>query len=298
VPAEVERCTALSLALGEPLIGTASTVPNWIMLEHPGPWGPDALRAGRLPPELAARLRTLDRQFGVRVVLIRRHGRRVSEGRRVRCFVAHTGPGRPWLERLTLTSHAELLDFDFSPMDWSVPPGLGEAAGGPLFLVCTHGRRDPCCAERGRPLARALGAAYEDGLWESSHIGGDRFAGNLVCFPHGIYLGRLDPEAGVAAARAYEAGAVDLDHYRGRSCYSFPVQAAESLLRRREGLTGVDDLWLIRIRRPAAGVVEATFEARGGRRHTESVRISLADPPRPLTCHVRGPVRPPAYSEL
>ena len=185
MPAEAERCSALSLALGEPLIGTASTVPNWVMLEHPGPWGPDALRASRLAPELAASLRTIDRQFGVRVVLIRRHGQGVSEGGSVRCFLSHTGPGRPWLEGLTLGRPSELLDLDLSPTDWSVPPGLGEAVGGPLFLVCTHGRRDPCCAERGRPLARAVDAAYKDGLWESSHIGGDRFAGNLVCFRTG-----------------------------------------------------------------------------------------------------------------
>jgi hypothetical protein len=297
VPAEVERCSALSLAFGEPLMGTASTVPNWIMLEHPGPWGPDALKASRLPQEVAEHLRAIDRQFGVRVVLIRRHGRRASEGP-LRCFMAHTGPGRPWLEGLTLSGHADLLDFDLSPVDWSVPPGLGEAIAGPLFLVCTHGRRDPCCAERGRPLARGLAAAYEERLWESSHIGGDRFAGNLVCFPHGVYLGRLDSEAGVAAARGYERGTIDLHHYRGRSCYSFPVQAVESLLRRHEGLSGVDDLRLIRTGHPRTNVVEATFEGPGGRRYIESVRIGRAEPPRPLTCHEREPVRPPVYSEL
>lgn len=297
MPAEVERCSALALGFDEPLMGTASTVPNWIMLEHPGPWGPDALRASRLPHGVAGHLRAIDRQFGVRVVLIRRHGRWASEGP-IRCFLVHTGPGRPWLEGLTLSRHADLLEFDLSPVDWSVPPGLGEAVGGPLFLVCTHGRRDPCCAERGRPLARGLAAAYEDRLWESSHVGGDRFAGNLVCFPHGIYLGRLDSGAGVAAARGYERGTIDLDHYRGRSCYSFPVQAAESLLRRHESLTGVDDLRLIRTRHPSTDVVEATFEGPGGRTYIESVRIGRAEPPRPLTCHEREPVRPLAYSEL
>ena len=146
-------------------------------------------------------------------------------------------------------------------------------------------------------MARALDAAFGDRVWESSHIGGDRFAGNLVCFPHGIYLGRLDPQAGVRAAAAYQRGSIDLDHYRGRSCYSFVVQAAEALLRRREGLTGVDDLHLVRTIR-SGKVVETTFEGPEGRPLSQSVRVDRAAPPRPLTCHEREPVRPPTYTGL
>jgi hypothetical protein len=297
VPTEVERCSALSERLAEPLTGTASTVANWILLEHPGPWGPDALRAGRLPAGAGLRLRKLAAALRVRVVLIRRH-RGSSLKRDLHCFLAHTGPDRPWLQRLALSELGDLFDLDLSPMAAGEAPKAGVPDAGPLFAVCTHGRRDPCCAERGRPLARALHHEFGDRAWESSHIGGDRFAGNLVCFPQGIYLGRLEPGPGVAAAREYERGHIDLEHYRGRSCYAFAVQAAETLIRRREGLTGLDDLRLIRTEHPAPDVVTATFEGPGRRVLARSVRVSRAEPARPLTCHQTEPVQPPTYSDL
>src|SRR5688572_32757811 len=34
-----------------------------------------------------------------------------------------------------------------------------------------------------RSIARALAAEDEENVWECSHIGGDRFAANLICFP-------------------------------------------------------------------------------------------------------------------
>jgi hypothetical protein len=56
----------------------------------------------------------------------------------------------------------------------------GEVSEEPIYLVCTHGRHDACCAVRGRPVAAALAAAYPERTWECSHIGGDRFAANVV----------------------------------------------------------------------------------------------------------------------
>ena len=51
------------------------------------------------------------------------------------------------------------------------------AVHGPVVVVCTHGRRDVCCAERGRPLAAATALEHPGAVWESTHVGGDRFAG-------------------------------------------------------------------------------------------------------------------------
>lgn len=292
---ERERCSARSEALGESMIGTASEVANWLLLEHPGPWGADVLRGSRLGDGIGPRLRRMRGALGIRVVLIRRYGG--STERAVSCFLAHTGPDRPWLERLRLRDPGEVVDLDLSSLAQGEAPGLGEPDPGPLFLACTHGRRDPCCAERGRPLARALDRAYGDRAWEVSHIGGDRFAGNLVCLPHGLYLGRLDPAGGLGAAWEYADGRIDLQHYRGRSCYRFAVQAAEIFLRNRLGLAGVDDLRLVRIRRVESDVVEATFDCG---QHAgpvmASVRTRPAGTERTLTCHAAEPVRPPVHS--
>ncbi len=220
-----ERCSTRSLALGESMTGTASTVANWIMLEHPGPWGRDALATSRFPDDVRRRLRELAATLGVRIVLIRRYGRHAA-AQGIDCYFARTGPEKPWLEHARLESAASLFELDLSPLRRGERPGGSEAEGDPLFLACTHGRRDPCCSEKGRPLARALARDFGDRAWETSHIGGDRFAGNLVCFPHGMYFGRLGPEAGVIAAETYRDGRIDLSHYRGRSCFGFAVHRA------------------------------------------------------------------------
>jgi hypothetical protein len=290
-----ERCSTRSEALRESMAGTASTVANWIMLEHPGPWGRNALATSRFPDDVGRRLRSLAAVLGVRIVLIRRHGRHTA-GQGIDCYFAHTGPGKPWLEHVRLGTEAALFEVDLSPLGRGERPGAGRADGDPLFLACTHGRRDPCCSEKGRPLARGLARAFGDRVWETSHIGGDRFAGNLVCFPHGMYFGRLGPEAGVSAANAYRDGRIDLPHYRGRSCYGFAVQAAEMFLRTRTGQAGVDDLRLLGARRPERDLIEATFAVPGGATHSVTVRRKPADVARRLTCHATEAVRPPAYT--
>src|SRR5207249_4701681 len=110
----------------------------------------------------------------------------------------------------------------------------------------------------------ALAASHGELVWESSHIGGDRFAGNLVCLPHGLYFGRVGPAEAAEVADAYLAGRIDLGHYRGRSCYDMLVQAAEDAVRRRWGLTGVDDLVLSAREGGGRDEVATTWAGPGG----------------------------------
>ena len=108
----------------------------------------------------------------------------------------------------------------------------------PILLVCTNGRRDACCALRGRALTLALADEHAERTWESTHLGGHRFAANLVCLPHGIVYGRVPPDAGARLADLYLAGQLDPEHLRGRSAWPAPAQVAEVELRGRLGLIG------------------------------------------------------------
>ena len=142
------------------------------------------------------------------------------------------------LFRAELSSHEDLLELDFE--------SLGELVTHPLLLVCTHGKHDRCCARYGRPLYDALREqAEDDWVWQASHVGGDRFAGNLVCLPEGLYFGRVGLDEAWAVLDGYLAGRIHLGCYRGRSSYPFPVQAAERRIRQELGLTGIDDLALL-----------------------------------------------------
>ncbi len=277
------RCSAASEELTEPLAGTASTVRAFLLVEAPGPWGVNAVRDSRLPDEVRQRLGELESRHRVRSLLIRRHGR--GEVSATRVFAAYVHTDRPWLETAVLGDVRELVDLDLTGLGEGRRPGFTPHEE-PLFLVCTHGRHDACCAERGRPLCAAMTKVAPEHTWEVSHIGGDRFAANLLVLPHGLYYGRLSPEDAAGFAEAHLAGRLDLEHLRGRSSYPFSVQAAEVYLRRHTGCDGVLPPPLVDHTRHGSQT-RAVFDVEG-RRWEVRVHTEL-DEPRQLTCRAVSP---------
>jgi hypothetical protein len=251
------RCAVSSAGRPDDLAGTASQVRAFLLVEEPGPWGVDALPDSRLA--VGAELKRAAAAAGVRPLLVRRHGRSdVSTGRRV--FAAYADPHRPWLETTVVGSDDDLLALDLAALGRGESPRL-TPTDEPVVAVCTHGRHDACCAERGRPASAALAAAHPEVAWQVSHIGGDRFAGNLVVLPHGLYYGRIDATSALTVAGAHLAGHVVLDHLRGRSGWAMPVQAAEVALRRQLGETRLDAVRLVRRQRDAeAGLTRCELE--------------------------------------
>jgi (2Fe-2S) ferredoxin len=212
-------CSETSLALGEPLHATAPYAPRWLLVEHPEPWGRKAVAEAGLG-ELEAR----GKELGVRVGLVRRFGRPSSRGPR-RVFLVSCVPPEPFVELLPEPD----LDARGDPVD------------GPLYLVCTNGRRDLCCGRAGRELGRALAPELGGRLWETTHIGGHRFAPNIVCLPDGIVYGRLDAPGARRIVRAYEAGFVELEHLRGRTSLEPEAQARDYFARRETGRLAIAD---------------------------------------------------------
>ena len=274
------RCSAAGDLRGDELAGTASTVRAFLLVENPGPWGVDAVTDNRLPGPVKRGLAAAARAARVRVNLVRRH-HRPAPRTGFRVFAAYADPVAPSLETAVLDGPKQLLDLDLAALGAGRSPGL-EPSSQSVLCVCTHGRHDACCAERGRPVAAALSAAHPHQAWEISHIGGDRFAGNALFLPHGLYYGRLDAVSSVAVAGDHLAGHVDLDHLRGRSSYPMPVQAAEVALRRQLGETRLDAVRLVS-RDRADDVWRAVF-AVGGAEWQVSVRTHLSVEGHRLTC--------------
>jgi hypothetical protein len=294
--AEALPCATLSRALTEPLYGTASVVRGWVLLEQPGPWGMEAVVESRLDRDLARALHRAAAAAHLRLLLIRRPGRGASQPSA--CFVAHTSRKGRWLERRRLDDPAELLELDMARVVAGERPGFGEEATEPVYLACTNGRHDRCCATYGRPLALALQASHGEMVWESSHVGGDRFAGNLVCLPDGHYFGRVGPGDAERVVGLHRKGTIDLDHWRG-CCIDPPVvQAAEWFARRRTGLAGVDDLALDGRGHLRGGVDVVRFRLPDGVRLRVVLRATRDADPRPLTCHSARPESPLSFSLL
>lgn len=287
------RCAVEADARQESMVGTASTATRFLLLEDPGPWGVDALRDARMPPPVKRELAAQATENRVRVVLIRRHGRTVPG--QLRCFAVSASAPRPWVETTTLDEVKQVLDIDLTRLGADRSVGL-EPYDAPLFLVCTHGRHDRCCAERGRPLAQRMSRTHPEQTWECSHIGGDRFAGNLVILPYGLYYGRVDADTGPRIVAAYREGRLDLAHLRGRVTSRFATQAAEWHLRSTLGLVGIDDVRPVRDRLSDGGL-EAWFRVSEG--ETWRVRLSIGrTEPERLTCQSSGMSLAPTYELL
>jgi hypothetical protein len=197
----------------------------WLLIEHPGPWPREAAEAA-LPAPLRALVFSAV-ELGIRIQMIRRPGRRqVSDVRRV--FAGWTAGREPWLRLGSLSAAAPgLTERDLKELAAGTPPSFGALAAEPVFLVCTHGRRSICCARFGGPLAQALAERHPGQIWESTHVGGHRFAANLVILPHGLYHGPVGLDAATAAIAAYQRGTVGPVRYRGRAGQPKPTQEAE-----------------------------------------------------------------------
>ena len=284
------RCSATSRAFDEPIAGTASTVTRWVLVEYPGAWAPDAIASRGIPTWLRQHLESLWERHRIRVVLVRRRYHEPGTG--LRCFAAWTGRDDPWLERTKIQHLGELLDVDFAPLARGRSVGFDRWPD-PLFIVCTHGSHDTCCGLYGRPVADALAEWWPRETWECSHIGGDRFAGNVVCLPRGDYFGRLDREIAPTVFAGYLDGRIDLEHYRGRSSYPFAVQAAEVWVRRQLRLDGIDDVrpldW-----RDGTARFHVTAE-QGGRVVGVRIVSSVHETARFLTCAEVASVHPPTF---
>jgi hypothetical protein len=252
------RCSVRALGRGDSPVATAPPAQRWLLIEQPGPWGREALLESRFDASVAPELAARARAGNVRLLLIRRPGGRLADSAS-RWAYADARPGREGLWWSTRSADADLLA---APWDGSV----GEPASAPTYLVCTHGGHDACCALRGRPLARALPAPGPADVWECSHLGGDRFAANVLVLPHGFYYGQV-PGDGAELVAAHERGEVALPWLRGRAGVLPAGQAAQRHARAELGLLGVDDL-------PVTGV--RTLTAPGA--EIERWTVTLAGP--------------------
>ena len=224
-------CSDLCLAAGEPMLGTAVEVDVWLLLEYKTAWKPKALEDN----DLALRTRDwLDRTLAAvaesgrkaRAQFIRRPELDTDE---TTLFIGEEGT----LKRFRSLGYDELqgLELD-SPRFEEVPETH--------YFVCTNGQRDLCCARYGLPAYAELRALVGSRAWQTTHLGGHRFAPNVLVLSQGAIYGRVFPEKVADFVETIEAGALSTDHLRGRSAYSPEAQVAEALLDGPGTLRSVD----------------------------------------------------------
>jgi hypothetical protein len=272
------RCADAAREREDPLVGSAPQARRWLLIEHPGPWRIDAVLGSGIADRVIEVLIGNAQRSSTRILLIRRPGRTVRKAKR-RWIL--TGPDTStrtggWRVDEDLLVPARELTREVERPDMTPDP---------LLLVCTHGVHDTCCALRGRPVAASLAKHWPDAVWECSHIGGDRFAPNVVVLPDGFYYGNLDPDSAVDVVGQHLAGTVSSGQLRGMARYSPPVQAAVVAAYERLAPLGPRDVTVRRV------VRDGSHDGHGSVR---TVELDIAGRPDPVQVEVLSVRRPPA----
>lgn len=281
-----QSCSVAARARRDPRRGSAPPARGWLVFEHPGPWPRTATDIfGEVGRQMTQRCLAA----GVRPMLVRRPGRADDAAARGWWFVdslARTAVTGTW-ESLEDVEHAlDLVDRDRARAVEQARPA------DPMVLVCTHSKHDVCCAVRGRPIAADLAARWPGMVWECSHLGGDRFAGNIVMLPDSTFYGGLDNADVEQLVVDHLNGDVTLESYRGSGLHPAPAQAAVAELLRRTGSRRHDDVSVAGVQTLATGVWEVVLAARGELpAHTVFTVRRHWRRPEQLTCLAPEPVQ-------
>ncbi len=225
-PMPVPRCSVAARGRADALAGTALPTDRFLLVEDPGPWGPAPHPDGTLPPAVAEHVHEQARVLSARLLLIRRTGRRLGTGDASPEPALAAPRTWAWVDttraevRTGTVGHPDAL----ATVDFAAD---GQPDDQPWYLVCTQGRHDVCCAVYGRPVVQVLAEVAPHRTWECTHVGGDRFAANVLLMPAGLVYGHVDVGSAVGLTTAYAAGRVVPHLLRGR-CGSVPAaQVAE-----------------------------------------------------------------------
>jgi hypothetical protein len=235
-------CSQLSRSVEENTFGTASVGEVWLLIEYTEPWGPHALNDSGLSREVKNYLNQLIRRIPrSRLLFIKQERRKQSK---FSFFIIRARERNPFIVRFVLDDYEKLREryLDVAAVAAGEKTADVETVTDPLYLVCTHGKRDKCCAKFGFPVYKSLRERRDGQVWQSSHVGGDRFAANLLCFPHGLFYAHMTEESAQLVAGSYEQQQIVLERFRGRACYPYPVQSADFFIRRETGITGIGEL--------------------------------------------------------
>ncbi|MEM7002064.1 MAG: sucrase ferredoxin [Pseudomonadota bacterium] len=266
-------CSRLAAEANADPAGTAVQVEVWLLLEYPRPWKPRAMQDNDLSPAVQAVLDHLPveaQRAGVefRIQFIKQAAS--ADIVQPRVFVADDRAGQMRLTGGVLDDYGSIAALTLEKILAHDLP-RAESVTDEIYLVCTNGQRDVCCARFGLPLFETLRIAHDSRIWQTTHLGGHRYAPNLLCLPSGYVYGFVAPEQAEQLVAEHDQGRLAVAQLRGRSALPKPAQAAEIALRKQWALGRIGDVeqvhvdlldnaWQVRLR--CADGADAEFAVR------------------------------------
>ena len=240
-------CSDLCLASGEPLLGTAGQVDVWLLLEYKPVWRAKATDDNDLAAPMKAWLERTVAAYAAkgqtaRPQFIRRPEPSAGEREGI-------APRKKELDTtdvsLFVGTDGELrhMQGDYATIATLDLPNGHDALlriEEPHYFVCTNGQRDLCCARYGLPVCARLRELAGGRVWQTTHVGGHRFAPNVLALPQGALYGRVFADDVDVFFATVEAGKLALPHLRGRASLPPAAQVAETLIDGAGALRGID----------------------------------------------------------
>ena len=185
-----ERVYCCQANADEPMLGTADVVDVWLLVEYRQAWRAKAWTENALADGAKRWLADGVAALAAQGLRVRPQMIRQPEGARAgfRLLVHQEGKLRGFYSQC-----ANYEDLAATPLDALVAGDGGERLQAPHYFVCVNGQRDRCCARFGLPLYRRLRTLVGERAWQITHLGGHRFAPNVLVLPQGVLYGRVHP---------------------------------------------------------------------------------------------------------
>tara|TARA_B100000579_G_C22675320_1_gene777672 strand:- start:11 stop:934 length:924 start_codon:yes stop_codon:yes gene_type:complete len=217
---------------GEPLAGTAPFAKHFVIITWPKKyWQYEALDSkGGFPKGLKEWMKVQSEISGKVSIRLVSHKKLSNESTEIYIY-----PEKKYYSKVPPKEIHEVLMSHF--MNETNSKNIAKNIEKDHILVCTHGRHDKCCAKFGQELADNLRNYISDKqdnieVFDSSHIGGHRFAPTMIDFPSGRAYGQLSTKEIPAYLESRNKGMVYAKAYRGSVFLPKLDQVADAFIQR------------------------------------------------------------------
>ncbi|BAT52563.1 hypothetical protein NOS3756_15030 [Nostoc sp. NIES-3756] len=195
-------CTDNTRQIGEDIIGSATDYQTYILVECPQPWLANAFSSRWVPNNLQVLVEEVAKaKLPVRFLLIANDFTHKADYTTLLIYQKQEGLSRGYIKHeFKLSQIEQVADIAKKWLQGEKPNSEIATNITRDILVCTHGSYDKCCARYGNSFYFHANNNISQlelkniRIWQSTHIGGHRFAPTAIDLPEGRYYGLLDQD--------------------------------------------------------------------------------------------------------
>ncbi|HMJ46664.1 MAG TPA: sucrase ferredoxin [Ferruginibacter sp.] len=245
-------CSINSINRAEKIYGTATTAINYILIEYNRAWGKNPILESEIPETIKSFLfKEIENKVFSKIVLIKKSNN--TSLNTINLFAINNREVNPFINHIIIDNYWDILNINISEL-FSNSTVINKS----LYLVCTNGKKDKCCSKFGLPIYNQMSLIL-DNVWQCTHIGGDRFAPNVIHFPYSHFYGHLKLDTLHEFIQKTSENQIYIRSYRGRGCYNANAQIAEYYLRKFTNNFNFDSFILKAIDNVVSGMFSVKF---------------------------------------